>query len=63
MTAYEAAGDRYDSMEYRRCGTSGLKVPAISLGLWQNFGTDRPGQTPGPSLRRALDGAVPAVAR
>ena len=39
---YEAAADRYDSMEYRFTGASGLKLPAISLGLWQNFGTDRP---------------------
>lgn len=36
--AYTAAADRYDSMQYRRIGTSGLKVPAVSLGLWHNFG-------------------------
>jgi L-glyceraldehyde 3-phosphate reductase len=35
---YVAAPDRYDTMPYRRCGRSGLKLPAISLGLWQNFG-------------------------
>jgi L-glyceraldehyde 3-phosphate reductase len=35
---YAAAATRYDSMPYRRCGRSGLKLPAISLGLWQNFG-------------------------
>lgn len=35
---YTAAADRYDAMPYRRCGLSGLKLPAISLGLWQNFG-------------------------
>jgi aryl-alcohol dehydrogenase-like predicted oxidoreductase len=35
------ADARYDSMEYRRCGRSGLKLPAISLGLWHNFGDDR----------------------
>jgi L-glyceraldehyde 3-phosphate reductase len=35
---YTAAPSRYDSMPYRRCGRSGLKLPAISLGLWQNFG-------------------------
>jgi len=37
---YVAAPTRYDSMPYRRCGRSGLKLPAISLGLWQNFGGD-----------------------
>jgi L-glyceraldehyde 3-phosphate reductase len=36
------AADRYDQMPYRRCGRSGLKLPEISLGLWQNFGEDRP---------------------
>ena len=35
---YRAKDDRYDSMEYRRCGESGLKLPAVSLGLWHNFG-------------------------
>lgn len=35
---YQAAGTRYDSMKYRSCGRSGLKLPAISLGLWHNFG-------------------------
>ncbi len=35
---YTPRPDRYDKMEYRRCGNSGLKLPAISLGLWQNFG-------------------------
>ena len=38
---YVPASDRYDPMRYRRCGRSGLKLPAISLGLWQNFGDDR----------------------
>jgi len=36
--AYNANGNRYDSMKYRRCGRSGLKLPEISLGLWHNFG-------------------------
>ncbi len=58
MTAYEAASDRYDTMLYRRCGASGLKLPAISLGLWQNFGTDRPEQTQRAILRRAFDRGV-----
>ena len=35
---YEASDTRYESMIYRRCGQSGLKLPAISLGLWHNFG-------------------------
>jgi L-glyceraldehyde 3-phosphate reductase len=58
MTAYEAADNRYDTMEYRRCGASGLKLPAISLGLWQNFGTDRPEETQRAILRRAFDRGV-----
>ncbi|GAB5510826.1 MAG: L-glyceraldehyde 3-phosphate reductase [Hyphomicrobiales bacterium] len=37
---YKPASNRYDSMTYRRCGASGLKLPAISLGLWHNFGGD-----------------------
>lgn len=36
--AYEPAQDRYDRMNYRRCGRSGLKLPPVSLGLWHNFG-------------------------
>jgi len=35
---YLAESNRYDSMVYRRCGTSGLDLPALSLGLWHNFG-------------------------
>ncbi|MBT7162375.1 MAG: L-glyceraldehyde 3-phosphate reductase, partial [Victivallales bacterium] len=35
---YDAASSRYDNMTYRRCGSSGLKLPAVSLGLWHNFG-------------------------
>ena len=37
-TMYQADSTRYDSMLYRRCGASGLKLPAVSLGLWHNFG-------------------------
>ena len=40
--AYLPASDRYDAMQYRRCGRSGLRLPPISLGLWHNFGHDRP---------------------
>jgi L-glyceraldehyde 3-phosphate reductase len=52
---YVAAEDRYDSMPYRRCGRSGLKLPAVSLGLWQNFGTERPQEASRAILRRAFD--------
>jgi L-glyceraldehyde 3-phosphate reductase len=55
---YTAADDRYDTMEYRACGRSGLQLPAISLGLWQNFGTDRPEKTQRAILRRAFDRGV-----
>ena len=52
---FAPAGDRYDHMTYRRCGRSGLKLPAISLGLWHNFGGDRPLETSRAILRRAFD--------
>src|ERR1700754_110251 len=51
---YRAADDRYDSMEYRRTGRSGLKLPAISLGLWHNFGDDRTLDSQRAILRRAF---------
>ncbi|MFE6778061.1 L-glyceraldehyde 3-phosphate reductase [Streptomyces sp. NPDC057702] len=52
---YRAADDRYDSMEYRRSGHSGLRLPAISLGLWHNFGDDRGLTSQREILRRAFD--------
>ncbi|HEX7299648.1 MAG TPA: L-glyceraldehyde 3-phosphate reductase [Solirubrobacteraceae bacterium] len=52
---YVPARDRYDSMPYRRCGRSGLQLPAVSLGLWQNFGSDRPLETSRAIVRRAFD--------
>ncbi|MGW7606715.1 L-glyceraldehyde 3-phosphate reductase [Streptomyces sp. NPDC054766] len=52
---YRAATERYDSMEYRRTGRSGLKLPAISLGLWHNFGDDRSLDSQRAILRRAFD--------
>jgi L-glyceraldehyde 3-phosphate reductase len=52
---YAPADDRYDHMPYRRCGRSGLQLPAISLGLWQNFGDDRPIDTQRAIVRRAFD--------
>ncbi|WP_433875501.1 L-glyceraldehyde 3-phosphate reductase [Sinomonas atrocyanea] len=56
--SYTAAENRYDSMEYRSTGRSGLKLPALSLGLWQNFGTDRSEETQRAILRRAFDRGV-----
>jgi L-glyceraldehyde 3-phosphate reductase len=55
---YTAAPDRYEHMTYRRCGRSGLQLPAISLGLWHNFGGDRPYETSRAILRRAFDRGV-----
>ncbi|MFD9207857.1 L-glyceraldehyde 3-phosphate reductase [Streptomyces sioyaensis] len=54
-TNYHAAESRYDSMNYRRTGRSGLKLPAISLGLWHNFGDDRTLSSQRAILRRAFD--------
>jgi L-glyceraldehyde 3-phosphate reductase len=53
--SYDATADRYDRMPYRRCGRSGLKLPAISLGLWQNFGDGRPPGGVDEMLTRAFD--------
>ncbi|HEV7191910.1 MAG TPA: L-glyceraldehyde 3-phosphate reductase [Jatrophihabitantaceae bacterium] len=52
---YLAADDRYESMTYRRSGRSGVLLPAMSLGLWHNFGTERPLETQRAILRRAFD--------
>ena len=52
---YIAAGDRYEKMPYRRCGRSGVDLPEIALGLWQNFGDDRPLDAQRAILRRAFD--------
>ena len=52
---YIPAPDRYDRMEYRRCGASGLKLPAISLGMWHNFGDITPYGTQQSILRTAFD--------
>jgi L-glyceraldehyde 3-phosphate reductase len=56
--AYTAAKDRYDSMTYRRTGRSGLDLPAVSLGLWHNFGDDVPFERQRAILRRAFDRGV-----
>src|SRR5256885_9232905 len=55
---YRPAPDRYDRMLYRRSGRSGVDLPAISLGLWQNFGNDRPYETQRAIVRRAFDRGV-----
>jgi L-glyceraldehyde 3-phosphate reductase len=55
---YLAAPDRYDTANFRRCGTSGLRLPAISLGLWHNFGDHEPLATQRAILRRAFDRGV-----
>ncbi|HLH83070.1 MAG TPA: L-glyceraldehyde 3-phosphate reductase [Trebonia sp.] len=52
---YAAAEDRYTRHPYRRCGRSGLRLPAVSLGLWQNFGDDSPLAVQRAILRRAFD--------
>ena len=52
---YAAAADRYRSIEYNRVGHSGLMLPRVSLGLWNNFGFDRPTETQRSILRRAFD--------
>ena len=52
---YVPADDRYEHMRYRRCGRSGLQLPGVSLGLWQNFGYDRPLDTSRTIVRRAFD--------
>jgi L-glyceraldehyde 3-phosphate reductase len=53
--AFVPASDRYDSMQYRRTGRSGLLLPAVSLGLWHNFGGDRPLETQRAIIHRAFD--------
>src|SRR6202166_3298605 len=55
VMAYEAASERYSQMAYRTCGKSGLKLPALSLGLWHNFGDTTPISTQREILRTAFD--------
>jgi L-glyceraldehyde 3-phosphate reductase len=52
---YLPSPDRYETMSYRRCGASGLQLPAVSLGLWNNFGHDRPLDTSRAIVRLAFD--------
>ena len=56
--SYQPAADRYQKIPYRRSGRSGLKLPAISLGLWQNFGGTRPLEESRPIVRRAFDAGI-----
>jgi L-glyceraldehyde 3-phosphate reductase len=55
---YIAADDRYTKLPYRRCGRSGIKLPEVSLGLWQNFGDGKPIEQQRAILRRAFDRGV-----
>ena len=55
---YTPAADRYEKMTYRRCGASGVQLPAISLGLWHNFGHDTPHQTKRDICRTAFDHGI-----
>src|SRR6201986_555263 len=52
---YVAADDRYGRLPYRRCGRSGIRLPEVSLGLWQNFGDSKPIEEQRAILRRAFD--------
>src|ERR1044072_3489812 len=56
---YVADEGRYDRMPYRRAGRSGLLLPAITLGLWNNLGGDRPFETSRAIVRRAFDLGIP----
>lgn len=52
---YQAAANRYETMPYRRCGASGLKLPAISLGMWHNFGENKPYDNSRAMVLKAFD--------
>ncbi|HEX8978034.1 MAG TPA: L-glyceraldehyde 3-phosphate reductase [Solirubrobacteraceae bacterium] len=58
MSVYAPAADRYERLSYRRVGRSGLRLPGVSLGLWQNFGDDRPLAASRAILRHAFDRGV-----
>ncbi|MEP1929657.1 MAG: aldo/keto reductase, partial [Roseibium sp.] len=58
MNAYVPAESRYEKMTYRRCGRSGLKLPAISLGLWHNFGANTPHRLKRDLCRSAFDNGI-----
>ena len=56
--SYQAKKERYDQMEYRRCGKSGIKLPMLSLGLWHNFGDITLFETQRDILRAAFDAGM-----
>src|SRR5215213_7288377 len=56
--SYQAAAERYQQMQYRTCGRSGLKLPALSLGLWHNFGDSTPLETQRAMVRTAFDAGI-----
>lgn len=58
---YQPSERRYEGMEYKRCGRSGLKLPAMSLGLWQNFGTEKTLKEQEEILCHAFDRASPTL--
>jgi len=58
LDQFVPAADRYEQLTYRRCGHSGIKLPPISLGLWHNFGDDKPLATQRAILRRAFDRGI-----
>lgn len=58
MARWTPADTRYDNMQYRRCGKSGLELPAISLGLWHNFGDDKPDTVKEDLCRTAFDHGI-----
>ena len=55
---YQAAENRYDNMEYKRCGRSGVLLPRVSLGLWQNFGLEKPFEHQRGVLLQAFDWGI-----
>ncbi|WP_303913198.1 aldo/keto reductase [Subdoligranulum variabile] len=55
---YQAAPDRYEILPYRRCGRSGLRLPAVSLGLWHNFGDTAPYENMRAMCRTAFDHGI-----
>lgn len=55
MSKWQPSDGRYDEMQYRRCGRSGISLPAVSLGLWHNFGHDTPHETKQALCRHAFD--------
>lgn len=58
MGSYQAAANRYDKMQYRRCGKSGIKLPLLSLGLWHNFGDNDDFENAQNILRTAFDNGI-----